>query len=141
MRKAILALSLIAALAPAAAMAKKPPAKPKSATYALKGTLSSFVAPSGDQAGSVTIAVSGGNKAGRAFAGQTLTFAVAATTDEEDDCDGVISDGEDGSVVVKAPAGATADQLQAATPQAVEDDSSDDDDQGCDGDGGGGGEG
>ena len=74
---AVAALSLL--VAPAAAFASHG-GKSKSmggrgqVTYELEGTLSAFTAVKGSTPGSITIIVTDGNKAGRAFKGDTLTF-------------------------------------------------------------------
>lgn len=108
-------------LVPVAAGAKGGPSQ---RMYLLKGNLSAFVAPTSTVNGAVTIAVTGGNNAGRAYAGTTLTFTLSSATQVEYDLDGVITDGEAGHVQIRAAAGATATQLQAVTPKQVVDEDS-----------------
>jgi hypothetical protein len=94
-------------------------------TYNLKGTLSAYTAAAGTTPGSITIRVTKGNRAGRAFVGLTLTFALTTATEVEPK-GVVIADGDRGSVQVKGPVGLDATGLQALTPKKVEDEPDDD---------------
>lgn len=73
-------------------------------SYVLKGTLSGYTAANGTTPGSITIAVTHANHHGHALKGQTLTFPTDATT-KVTLKDGVtaITDGDTGSVTVRAP--------------------------------------
>lgn len=84
MRKFLIAISCLALLVPAAALAKGKPAQPgKSAPkvmYVLKGTLTAYTAANGSTNGSVTITVKSSNHHGASLKNQTLTFAVSSAT-------------------------------------------------------------
>jgi hypothetical protein len=84
MRKFLIAISCLALLVPAAALAKGKPAQPgKSAPrvmYVLKGTLTAYTAANGSTNGSVTITVKRSNHHGASLKNQTLTFAVSSAT-------------------------------------------------------------
>ena len=126
MRKTISILAAAAAAAvPAAAVAARQPApatpskaKAPKVTYVLRGTLSAYTAANGSTAGSVTITVSSANFHGRALKGQSLTFAVNASTKVVLDADAQVTDGEKGIVKVRAPKRVAAAELAAAL-QAV----------------------
>ena len=110
----MLAGTLLLALTTGTATAKKPggvkgPEKAKLTTYVFKGEL----VASGEDGGSLTVAVSGGNKAGRAAAagGEPLGLAVTPETKVElDGQEATFADLRAGDAVVvqsKAPKGAT----------------------------------
>jgi hypothetical protein len=89
MRRIILLLAVAAFLAPAAALAAKPPHPTTPATptvaYILRGTLTAYAPAVGNTPGSVQIkvksAVSGTNHvAATAFKGQTVTLIVTSST-------------------------------------------------------------
>jgi hypothetical protein len=94
--------------------------------YELRGTLSGYVAATSGTPGSITILVTGGNKAGRAFAGDTLTFALNAGTRVEAGLTG-ITDGDAGEIQVRAASAADVTTLQQQAPRRVEDESASDD--------------
>ena len=111
----VLAGALLLAMSAATATAKKPGGvngpdkKAKLTTYVFKGELVS----SGEDGGSLTVAVSGGNKAGRTAAagGEPLSLAVTPETKVElDGQEATFADlraGDDVVVQSKAPKGAT----------------------------------
>lgn len=124
MRKMLLGL-LVALALPAAALATKPPhpnhpntPAPK-VTYVLKGTLSAYTAANGNTPGSITIAVSAGNKYGKAFKGQTLVFAVSSSTHVVLHKGAAIANGDRGSVKARGAKGLNATALQALGAQWV----------------------
>jgi hypothetical protein len=87
MRKLVIAIVSLALLIPAAAFAKGKPANPGSqgkaapkVMYVLKGTLTAYTAASGATGGTVTILVKSSNRHGASLKGQSLTFAVSAST-------------------------------------------------------------
>lgn len=128
---AVAALSLL--VAPAAALASHG-GKSKSmggrgqVTYELEGTLSAFTAVKGSTPGSITIMATDGNKAGRAFKGDTLTFMLTKATRVEANDNGMIANGDPGEIQVKGPAGLDAAGLQKLIPRKVEDQAEDNDD-------------
>lgn len=110
----VLAGALLLAMSAGTATAKKPggvkgPEKAKLTTYVFKGEL----VASGEDGGSLTVAVSGGNKAGRAAAagGEPLGLAVTPETKVElDGQEATFADLRAGDAIVvqsKAPEGAT----------------------------------
>jgi hypothetical protein len=111
----VLALAVLAV--PVGALAAK---GKKKDTYQLKGTLSAYTAATDTTLGSITILVSKANKAGRPFVGQTLTFALDATTQIEPAAAAIV-DGDQGFVQVKGAPGLDATGLQAVVPKKVED--------------------
>ena len=109
------ALSVIVA----AAMVVSPAfAAKKKDTYELKGTLSAYTAAAGTTPGSVTILVTKANQAGRAFVGQTLIFALDASTRVKTKGGGIV-DGDQGDVQVKGAPGLDVMGLEALTPKQV----------------------
>jgi outer membrane receptor for ferrienterochelin and colicin len=112
-KRVVLAVLAAAAVAVSPAFAAK-----KKDTYELKGTLSAYTAAVDTTPGSVTILVTKSNKAGRPFVGQTLTFAVDATTRVKVK-GGAIVDGDHGDVQVKGAPGLDATGLQLLTPKQV----------------------
>jgi hypothetical protein len=123
--KVFLALAAVAAFAvPTGALAVghgKKPKPTKQTTYVFHGTLSAYTAAAGATSGSVTIVVSGSNKAGRPFVGQPVTFAVPSTT-KVDPAGAAITNGDLGMIQVKGPAGMTDPLvLGAVAPKLVED--------------------
>ncbi|HZT54556.1 MAG TPA: hypothetical protein VE995_09250 [Gaiellaceae bacterium] len=124
MKKAL--VFLVAALAlPSAALAKPPSthtsqskAAPK-VMYVLKGTFSNYVAPTSTSDGSITIDVSHSNYHGRALKGQSLTFAVAASTRITFRNGGSqISDGAKGMLKFRAPLRISGDLASTLTSTA-----------------------
>ena len=119
-------------VAPAGALASHGgKAKSKSTakvTYKLEGALSAFTAAKGMTPGSITIKVADGNRRGRAFTGQTLTFQLTTATKVETNDNGTIADGDRGEVKVNGPAGLDAAALQKLVPRKVEDEARDEDD-------------
>jgi hypothetical protein len=121
---AVASLSLL--VAPAAALASHG-GKSKSSdgkgqvAYELKGKLSAFSPVNGSSPGSITIMVTGGNKAGRAFVGDTLTFMLTKATRVETNDNGTIANGDPGEIQVKGAAGLDAAGLQKLIPRKVED--------------------
>jgi hypothetical protein len=124
----LIALALLGlALAPAGALAShggKSKGKGQ-VTYELRGPLSAFTPANGSTPGSITIMVTGGNKAGRAFVGDTLTFQITSATRVETNDNGTIADGDPGEIQVKGPAGLDAAGIQKLIPRRVEDDAED----------------
>jgi hypothetical protein len=111
----LLVLAAAALALPAGSLAAK-----KKSTYELKGTFSAYTAPVGLAPGSITILVRKTNKAGHAFVGQTLVFALDAST-KVGPAGVVILDGDRGSVQVKGAPGLDAIGLQAVVPRKVQD--------------------
>jgi hypothetical protein len=72
--------------------------------------------------------VTDGNKAGRAFKGDTLTFMLTKATRVEANDNGMIANGDPGEIQVKGPAGLDAAGLQKLIPRKVEDQAEDNDD-------------
>lgn len=107
-------------------------------TYELRGTLSAFTAAKGMTAGSIAVHVTGANERGRAFKGQTLTFAITKATKVETNDNGTIANGDRGEVKVKGARGLDAAALQKLVPRKVEDEARDEDDDGGDDHGGDG---
>lgn len=101
-------------------------------TYELKGNLSAFTPANGSTPGSITIMVTGGNKAGRAFVGDTLTFQITSATRVETNANGTIANGDPGEIQVKGPAGLDAAGIQKLIPRKVEDEAEDQGDNGND---------
>jgi hypothetical protein len=130
----LIALALVGALAaPASGLASHGGGKAKSSahsqqvTYKLEGTLSSFTAVKGATPGSITIHVTGGNRRGRAFVGDMLTFRLTTATKVEPNDNGTIADGDRGEVKVKGPAGLDVAGIQKLIPRKVEDEAQDED--------------
>ena len=107
---AVAALSLL--VAPAAALASH---GGKSKSMGGKGQVT-------------TIMVTDGNKAGRAFKGDTLTFMLTKATRVESNDNGTIANGDPGEIQVKGLAGLDAAGLQKLIPRKVEDQAEDNDD-------------
>jgi hypothetical protein len=101
-------------------------------TYELKGNLSAFTPANGSTPGSITIVVTGGNKAGRAFIGDTLTLQITSATRVETNDNGTIANGDPGEIEVKGPAGLDAAGIQKLVPRKVEDEAEDQGDNGND---------
>ena len=132
MRKLPLFLALALAV-PSLAFAAKPPAKPQShgkgspqVMYVLKGTLTAFTAASGTTNGSVSLLVKSANHHGASLKGQTLTFAVSATTKVVTEGGAPVTVNDDGLVQVRGPkkiaaTDSLADVLQALTARHVVD--------------------
>ena len=87
MRKLLIALTALALLIPAAAVAKGKPSDPGSQSkaapkvmYVLHGTLTAYTAANGATNGSVTITVTAANHHGASLKGKSLTFAVSSST-------------------------------------------------------------
>jgi hypothetical protein len=112
-KKIVLSVVAAAAVAVSPAFAAK-----KKDTYELKGTLSAYTAATDTTAGSITIVVGRANHAGQPLVGQTLTFALDATTRVKVSGGG-IADGDKGDVQVKGAPGLDATGLQALTPKQV----------------------
>jgi len=127
MKKALL-LVIAALLVPSVALAAKPPSHPgkggKSAPkvmYVLKGKLSAYSAYNsvGPVNGSITIVVSHANRHGKALKGQTLTFALDASSKISLKSGlTTITDNDIGIVKIKAAKKIAAADL-AATLQAI----------------------
>jgi hypothetical protein len=111
--KVVLSVIVAAAMVVSPAFAAK-----KKDTYELKGTLSAYTAAAGSTPGSLTILVSKANHAGRPFVGQTLTFALDASTLVKTKGGGIV-DGDQGDVQVKGSPGLDATGLEALTPKQV----------------------
>jgi len=94
-------------------------AKPHAVTFVLHGALSHFSAANGSTPGSITLVVSASNHHGAALKGQTLTFALSASSKVVFDSDKKITDGERGLVQVRAPKNTNATTLQTLTPRMV----------------------
>jgi hypothetical protein len=115
-RKVALTVLAVAVIAVSPALAAK-----KKDTYNLKGTLSAYVAPvDATTPGSVTILVTKANKAGQPFVGQTLIFAVDASTQVKLK-GGAIVDGDHATLQVKGAPGLDLTGLQLLTPKLVVD--------------------
>jgi hypothetical protein len=130
----LIALALIGLLvAPAAALAshgskgKTRSHSMEQVTYELKGTLSAFTPVKGSTPGSITIHVTGGNEAGRAFVGDTLSFQLTMATRVETNENGTIANGDRGEIQVKGPAGLDMAGIQKQIPRKVEDQAEDND--------------
>ena len=89
----------------------------KQVTFVLRGVLSAFSAATATQAGSVTIAVTGGNCFARAFKATTLTFALSASTRVV--TGGSIVDGDQGAIQVRGPKALDGAGLAKLTPRVV----------------------
>jgi hypothetical protein len=115
--KIALTVLAVAVFAVSPALAAK-----KKDTYNLKGTLSAYVAPvDATTPGTVTILVTKANKAGQPFVGQTLIFAVDASTQVKLK-GGAIVDGDHGTIQVKGGPGLVdVTALQLLTPKLVVD--------------------
>jgi hypothetical protein len=118
------ALALVvapAALAAKPITAKHPPkpATPHAVTFVLHGTLSHFTAANGATPGTITVLVSASNHHGAALKGQTLTFALSASSKVVLDADKQITDGERGLVKVRAPKKTDGITLVTLTPAMV----------------------
>jgi hypothetical protein len=118
------ALALVvapAALAAKPITPKNPNAAPKAhaVTFVLHGTLSHFAAANGATPGKITILVSTANHHGAALKGQTLTFALSASSKVVLDSDKQLSDGERGLVKVRAPKKTDATVLQTISAGMV----------------------
>lgn len=130
----LIALALLGlVVAPAVALASHGGGKSQ-VTYELKGTLSAYTPAKGTTPGSITIHVTGGNKAGRAFKGDTLAFRLMMATRVETNDLGTIADGDRGEIQVRGPAGLDMAGIQKQAPRKVADDAEDQDESG---DGGG----
>jgi hypothetical protein len=112
-KRIVLAIIAAAAVAVSPAFAAK-----KKDTYELKGTLSAYTAAVDTTPGSVTILVSKANHAGQPFVGQTLTFALDATTHVKTKGGGIV-DGDKGDVQVKGAPGLDVTSLQLLTPKQL----------------------
>jgi hypothetical protein len=118
------ALALVvapAALAAKPITPKSPNAAPKAhaVTFVLHGTLSHFTAANGATPGKITILVSAANHHGAALKGQTLTFALSASSKVVLDSDKQLTDGERGLVKVRAPKKTDATVLQTISAAMV----------------------
>ncbi|MDX6526062.1 MAG: hypothetical protein QOI43_1573 [Gaiellales bacterium] len=100
---------------------KNPNAAPKAhaVTFVLHGTLSHFTAANGATPGAITILVSKANHHGAALKGQTLTFALSASSKVVFDSDKQLTDGERGLVKVRAPKKTDATVLQTISAGMV----------------------
>jgi hypothetical protein len=131
MLKPTVVLTALALVVAPAALAAKPitpknsNAAPKAhaVTFVLHGTLSHFTAANGATPGTITVLVSAANHHGAALKGQTLTFALSASSKVVFDADKQITDGEHGLVQVRAPKTTDAATLQTLNPRMVIDQS------------------
>ena len=94
--------------------------------YVLKGTLTAFTAASGTTNGSVSLLVKSANHHGASLKGQTLTFAVSATTKVVTEGGAPVTVNDDGLVQVRGPkriaaTDSLAEVLQALTARHVVD--------------------
>ncbi|HET7129480.1 MAG TPA: hypothetical protein VFJ93_10450 [Gaiellaceae bacterium] len=87
MRTFLIAVTSLALLAPAAALAKGKPSDPGSQSkaspkvmYVLRGTLTAYTPASGTSNGLVTITVKSSNRHGASLKNLSLTFAVSSST-------------------------------------------------------------
>lgn len=123
---AVAAMGLLAAPAAALASHGKSKSRGKShVTYELRGTLSAFTAAIGTTPGAITVHVTGGNRAGRAFVGDTLTFQLTRATRVETNDNGAIANGDRGEIQVKGPPGLGVAGIQKRIPRQVEDEAGD----------------
>ncbi len=126
MKKAILLVVAALAIPTSVALAAKPakpPKNPPKVSYVLKGTLSNYTAYDSvtPANGSITIVVKHGNKFGKAFKGQTLTFPVDANTAVELNNNAPIANGDKGIVKVRAVKKSDAAALQAIPASQIVD--------------------
>ncbi|MDA8296188.1 MAG: hypothetical protein M0004_06315 [Actinomycetota bacterium] len=94
------------------------------ATYALRGTLSNYVAPSATANGSITVTVfapQGEDQplTGTVLTGTALTFAVTSATRIVLHGASAITNGDRGTVLVRAPKGSSVTTLEATPALAV----------------------
>jgi hypothetical protein len=89
----------------------------KQVTFVLHGKLSAYTAPTATQAGSVTMAVTGGNCFARALAGTAITFALGKSTRVVGG--GSVSDGDRGSIQLRGARTLGAAELAKLTPRLV----------------------
>jgi hypothetical protein len=89
----------------------------KLVTFVLRGKLSKYSAATTTQAGSVTMAVTGGNCFARALAGTAITFALS--TDTRVVNGGSVSDGDRGAIQLRGAKTLDAAALAKVTPRLV----------------------
>ncbi len=88
-------------------------------TCVLRGSLSAFVAAADGTPGTVSIAVTSANRAGRSAVGTTLTFPLSVTTRVVGSSP--IADGDSGTVRLRAASCADVPSLATVVPAAVVD--------------------
>jgi hypothetical protein len=84
------------------------------------GTVVAYTAPTADAPGALTFDVGYGYRAGRPFAGMTMTFTLTAATRIHGGVDAPQA-GHSARVEVHAPAGLDCDGLEAVAPTLVYD--------------------
>jgi hypothetical protein len=127
MLKPTVVLTALALVVAPAALAAKPitpknpnaAPKPHAVTFVLHGTLSHFTAATGATPGTITVLVSKANHHGPTLKGQTLTFALSASSKVVFDSDKQLTDGEHGLVKVRAPKKTDATVLQTISAGMV----------------------
>ena len=120
----VTALALVAAPAALAAKPITPKNPPKThtahlVTFVLHGTLSQYTAANGTAPGTITVLVSAANHHGKSLKGQTLTFSLPAASKVVFDADKQITDGERGTVKLRAPKKSLGPALVTLAPTMI----------------------